>query len=192
MSDPTSPGGGPPPQSPKRSTNTVPVVLVAVVAVLAVLGGLALVLGDDDSDTSEPDGRSGGRPDETGQEDAGGGDIDQFGDTLAAAFDQHDAETLTGLSCADADAAVAGAIAAVDEVDAAASLPAGEAEPGTYLVPLGLVVGDDARPYEVTVVERDGGFCVQDIAEDSYAGAGVPEEDEGRVQPPARDRSGPD
>jgi hypothetical protein len=61
-------------------------------------------------------------------------------------------------------------------VDAASTLPAGEAEPGTYLVPLVIVMNGDARPYEATVVEQDGGFCVQNIAEDSYAGAGVPDE----------------
>jgi hypothetical protein len=58
-----------------------------VVAVVAALGGLAFVL-NDDSDTSESSGggaRSGGGQAETGQEDAGGADIDEFADTLAVA-----------------------------------------------------------------------------------------------------------
>lgn len=178
----------PPDQDPKRSTTRWRIVLAAVVAV-AVAGGLAFVLLGDDPDGPDcaggtgaesacvdPSAREPGAAEGAGsaEEAATGGDIDRYGDALAAAIDGQDVDALTAMTCPDADETVAAAIELVDEIEAASTLPAGEGEAGTYLVPLGLVVDGDARPYEATVVEQDGAFCVQRIAEDSYAGAGEP------------------
>jgi hypothetical protein len=172
---------GPPPQGPKRSRTPWLIVLAAVVAV-ALVGGLAYaLLGDDpDADCASGSGTESacvdpGAVDPGAAEDAAtSGDIDRYGDALAAAIDEQDVDALNAMSCPDADETLAAAIELVDEIEAASTLPAREGEAETYLVPLGLVVDGDARPYEATVVEHDGVFCVQRIVEDSYAGMGEP------------------
>lgn len=151
-----------------------------MVAIVAAVGGSVFALGDDDTGSSPSSGGDGARSgggQSTGGPDAAGGTADEFADALAAAIDQQDIDTLNDLTCADAEPSVAAAIDMVDEVDSAVTTGAEEAQPGTYLVALGIVVDDDARPYEATVVERGDGFCVQDIMEDSYADLGVPEEE---------------
>lgn len=182
MTSPTPPPGGPPPQGPKRSRTPWLFVLVAGVAV-AVVGGLALVLtGDDDVEDccADPSARTGsesqgGQAGTATEEAATSGDIDQYGDALAAAIDGQDAAALDTMTCPDADESVAAAIERLGEVEAASTLPANEGEEaGTYLIGLGLVIDGDANPYEATVVEQDGAFCVQGITEDSYAGMGEP------------------
>lgn len=180
MTDPTP--GGPPQPGPKRSRAPWRIVLGAVVGV-AVLGGLAFALLGDDPDSPDCAGGAGtgsscGQPvageTVTAEEDATGGDIDRYADALSAALDGQDIGALNAMSCPDADETVAAAVELIDEIEAASTLPAREGVAGTYLVPLGLVVDGDARPYEATVVEQDGAFCVQRIAEDSYAGVGEP------------------
>jgi hypothetical protein len=165
-------------------------ILALVASLVVVLGFTAFVapgfLVDDDSESNGDEGGPGtrGRGDQaadgaapaegtepagSGEPDDGGGgqeaapaSIEEFGQALADAVDQHATDDLAQMLCADATQYPRDAFNTVDGIDSAALAGTDGTDPNASIVTLEVAFGSDSGRYDFIVIREADGLCVQD------------------------------
>jgi hypothetical protein len=185
---PGPPGG--PPRSRRTGVVLAGVAVLAVLGFGAFVAPGFLV--DDDSESNGDDGGPGttARADETAgsdqpagsqepagsEEPAGSGEtaddgaeqqaapasLDEFGQALADAVDQHAADELEQMLCDDATQYPRDAFAAVEGITSAELAGTDETDPAEPTVTLEVAIGDRSNLYDFVVTPAPDGFCVQD------------------------------